>query len=366
MLNITIPTLLLDRKRCLQNIEKMAEKAKLSHAQLRPHLKTPQSLGVAEWFKSFGVSAITVSSLRMAKYFADGGWRDITVAFPINILEASLIETLATNIQLNILVESTESLVHLGEQIHNPVGVFIKMDVGYHRTGVAYQDVTKIEAILDTLARYRIFQFKGFLTHAGHSYKITGEEAAQHIYRNHLAALTQLKNQFIENYPNLILSYSDTPSCSMLEKLEGADELRAGNFVFYDLMQYQIGACGLEDIAVAVACPVVALHPERSEIVVYGGGVHFSKDQLLHPNGHAYYGRVVTLDNDTWHIPAQESYMKSLSQEHGIIKASPDLMAQTKVGDILAVLPVHSCMTADLMPYYQTLDGERIDIWDKK
>jgi len=32
------------------------------------------------------------------------------------------------------------------------------------------------------------------------------------------------------------------------------DEIRPGNFVFYDLMQYRIGSCSVGQIAVAMAC----------------------------------------------------------------------------------------------------------------
>lgn len=365
MHDIAIPTLLLDKQRCLRNIERMVEKAKANHIQLRPHLKTPQSLGVAAWFKDYGIHAAAVSSLRMAKYFANGGWNDITVAFPINILEASLVQELAANIQLNILVEASESLIYLAKHLTHPVGVFLKIDIGYHRTGIAHDNLEAIESILNTLSRHSIFHFKGFLTHAGHTYKTQTLQEVQHIYSIHATALTHLKHQFVNRFPDLKISFGDTPSCSRLEQLYGIDEMRPGNFIFYDLMQYQIGACQLDDIAVAMACPVVALHPERSEIVVYGGGVHFSKDQLPHPNGGSYYGQVVHLDDTTWHFPAAESYLKSVSQEHGIVKASATLLQQTKIGDILGILPVHSCMTADLMPYYQTLDNGRIEIWNK-
>ncbi len=41
-------------------------------------------------------------------------------------------------------------------------------------------------------------------------------------------------------------------------------------------------------------------------------------------------------------------------------RAWPNWRSVCKVGDLLGVLPVHSCLTADLLKEYQTLDGERI------
>ncbi|MDZ7614896.1 MAG: hypothetical protein U5K51_15285 [Flavobacteriaceae bacterium] len=48
--------------------------------------------------------------------------------------------------------------------------------------------------------------------------------------------------------------------------------------------------------------------------------------------------------------------LKSLSQEHGIIKVPEHLIDNYKVGDLLYILPVHSCLTADLMKNYFTAE----------
>ena len=86
MIEIIRPTFVIDKKICLNNIEKMTQKAADNGLRFRPHFKTHQSAEIGEWFRSFGVNAITVSSLQMAKYFAANGWKDITLAFPVNIL----------------------------------------------------------------------------------------------------------------------------------------------------------------------------------------------------------------------------------------------------------------------------------------
>ena len=63
---ITKPTLLIDKKRVLKNIEMMSRKAKDHNLIFRPHFKTHQSLEVGRWFKESGVESITVSSFEMA------------------------------------------------------------------------------------------------------------------------------------------------------------------------------------------------------------------------------------------------------------------------------------------------------------
>jgi D-serine deaminase-like pyridoxal phosphate-dependent protein len=51
-----------------------------------------------------------------------------------------------------------------------------------------------------------------------------------------------------------------------------------------------------------------------------------------------------------------------LTQEHGIIEASQALFQSVNVGDLLAVIPVHSCLTANLLRQYLTLDGKNIEM----
>ena len=104
MLTLTEPTLLLDKQKCIRNIQRMVEKAKKNNVVFRPHFKTHQSHEVGRWFRNEGVTRITVSSLTMAEYFAQDGWKDITVAIPVNVHEKERINRLASTITLNLLV----------------------------------------------------------------------------------------------------------------------------------------------------------------------------------------------------------------------------------------------------------------------
>lgn len=360
---ITVPTLLLDRQKCLNNIQRMVDKANQLGLVLRPHFKTHQSSSIGRWYRQAGVDKITVSSLRMAEYFANDHWLDITVAFPVNLLEIDLINRLAAYIKLNLMVENLESIQFLDRHLRHPVALFFKIDVGTHRTGLDPKEHDLIQRMLEKISTSRNLRFAGFLAHAGHTYRARGKAAVQEVHDTYLPIMAALKERYEHDYPNLLISVGDTPSCSLMQSFPGVDEIRPGNFVFYDTMQAQIGSCTLQDVAVAMACPVVAVHPERNEVVVYGGGIHFSKDRLIQSDGSDTYGVLVEWAQSEWKLPTDTpSYLKALSQEHGIAKVSPALATSVKPGDILTFLPVHSCMTADLMKHYRTLDGEHIEM----
>jgi len=358
--NITKPTLLLDTEKCMANITNMVNKANKNNIDLRPHFKTHQSLEIGRWFKKLGVNKITVSSLDMAKYFAKE-WNDITLAFPINVLEIDTINALAENITLNLLLESTESLDFLAKNLKHSVGCFIKIDVGYHRTGISADDRLFLDEITTKASASKNIVFKGFLAHAGHTYKCRTQAHIQQIHQETKQIMLDLKQAYLKKYPQLIISLGDTPSCSVAEGFTGIDEIRPGNFVFYDLTQNKIGSNSLDQIAVAMACPIVAKNKLRNELVIYGGSVHFSKDKLDDENEGAVFGRLVEKTNHSWASVIEGCYIKSLSQEHGIVNVRPDNWNDFKIGDLIYVLPVHSCLTANAMKSYMDLYGNIID-----
>lgn len=364
-MDITKPTLLLDEKKCRQNIEKMVSRAKQFNCDLRPHFKTHQSLAVGIWFKDYGILKCAVSSIEMAKYFCNGGWNDITVAFPLNVLEMGAVNELAEKIQLTICLESVETAKILNQQLKFPLVVFIKTDAGYHRTGIGAEDFEGIQAILDELSKNTLINFKGFLQHAGHTYQAKGKKEIDKIHAYTSEKMIKLKDHFKTKYADIIISNGDTPTCSVSETFDHIDEMRPGNFVFYDVMQAEIGSCNYADIAVAMACPVVAKHADRNEVIIYGGAVHFSKERI-EKEGKTIYGLIAKIEANGWSQPHLDLYVKKLSQEHGTIHATDEFIEQTKIGDILYVLPIHSCLTANLMGKYYTLAGKEIEMFRYK
>lgn len=362
IMEITQPTLFIDEQKCRLNIRKLVQKAEEEHLRLRPHFKTHQSHKVGRWFREEGVRQITVSSVKMATYFAQDQWDDITIAFPVNILEIKQINHLASTINLNILVESLESIEALNQQLTHGVGVFIKIDVGTHRTGIAPDNYQLLDQLLEAIKRSRYLALKGFLGHAGHSYNARNIDQIQKIHDDSVQLMKQLKGRYQAVWPNLQLSVGDTPTCSQASNFEGIDEIRPGNFVFYDLMQSEIGSCSTTQIAMSMACPIVAKHPDREELVVYGGGVHFSKDSTTVNGIENCFGLAVENTNQSWGSPIENVYLSRLSQEHGIVSAPKAFIEGKNIGDILYFLPIHSCMSISEMKAAYTLRGEAIDV----
>jgi D-serine deaminase-like pyridoxal phosphate-dependent protein len=363
--DIVKPTIILDELRVRSNIRRMAQRARQNQVRFRPHFKTHQSAAIGEWFRAEGVTAITASSVAMATYFADHGWNDITIAFPANVREIDQINQLAARVQLQLLIESEATAHILDRGLSSPVGVWIEADAGSGRSGVPWDNGGMLHAVANAITSSKVLRLQGLLTHAGNSYAARSLQEVTAIHAETITRMQRMRSWLMEyGFLGLEISIGDTPACSMLEAWGDVDEARPGNFVFYDLTQMTIGSCSAEDVGFVVACPVVAVHPERNEIVLYGGAVHLSKEMLPRADGTPSYGAVVWLQDGGWSAPISGAWLRSLSQEHGVVNVTKPAweggLGSVQVGDLLGVLPVHSCLTADLLKEYRTVDGERV------
>lgn len=360
-MNISRPTLILDKEKAIANIRTMQTKAMNLGLSLRPHFKTHQSLSIGRWFKAAGVDRIAVSSVRMAEYFAPE-WDDITIAFPTNVLEIDAINQLASKIRLNLTVYNEEVLHILGSAILHPVSIFLKINIGNNRAGLLPSQQEEIIRFGQAVQSYNQLIFKGVLMHAGHSYAARSPEAILDIHQRCMQQVECLHNFLDQDFPNLMFSYGDTPTCSVANAFPGIHELRPGNFVFYDMAQVQIGSCTVDQVAVALASPVVGKQTDDQTVILYGGGIHLSKDRILMADGQRNFGRIVRFNETGWDVLSPNCYLSSISQEHGVAVLDNQLFKEIEVGDILGILPVHSCMTADLMKSYQTDEKKMIQM----
>jgi D-serine deaminase-like pyridoxal phosphate-dependent protein len=353
------PLLLLDEARAQRNLERMVARAAAAGVRLRPHFKTHQSHAVGRWFRAAGCQAITVSSLAMAEYFAADGWSDITLAFPFHRGMRDRVQALAQRSSFAITLADPAALG--GVHFDNPIELWLKIDVGSHRTGFEPDDLPALRELVAALGQREHIRLRGLLAHAGHSYAARGPAAIARVQHDSLQTLTALRDALSQTAGPLALSIGDTPGCSTHDAFPGVEEIRPGNFIFNDLSQWQIGSCAIDDIAVAMACPVVARHPRRGQLVVHGGAVHFSKDAMDF-DGQRVFGLAVAADGRGWSTLRPELRLVGLSQEHGIVQAPAEVIDTIRPGDTLLFLPVHSCLTADAMGGYQTLTGERLSM----
>ncbi|MCY4525955.1 MAG: alanine racemase [Anaerolineaceae bacterium] len=357
--------MLLNEAVCRANIERMARKAARAGTLLRPHAKTHQSAAVAAWCREAGVTAITTSSVAMARYFADHGWQDISISFPVNWRELGAIAELARRVQLGLLASNEGAARFLAEHLRQAADIWLEVETGDGRSGIRWDQPERLDEMRSVIEAAPHLRLRGLLTHAGHTYDAADAAGAAAVWAESLARLRAAREALrARGCGPLELSPGDTPGCMAAADFDGVDEIRPGNFVFHDLMMRQIGVCGEEDMALGVACPVVDRQPDRRQWVIYGGAVHIARD-ALREDGQMHFGEVAPFDAERgWGEAIPGARLVHLSQEHGLVQTDAAHFDRFQLGDLLVVRPVHACITAHHLRGYRTLCGQWLAMMD--
>ena len=355
---LATPALLLDLDVLERNLARMAERADALGVRLRPHAKTHKCPQVADLQRKNGAAGITVSTLREAEVFADHGFDDITWAFPLILSRVDEALALAARINLSLLIDSRAALEALAARHDGsePVRVWLKVDCGYHRAGLA-PDSEELTALAAEVAATAGLEFAGILTHSGHAYDAADRDAVRAVAEQERSVMADAAARIrAAGVAVPDVSVGSTPAMSAVESLDGITEVRPGNYAFFDHTQCVLGSCEPEDVAVSVLTSVVSRMPDHS--VVDAGALAMSKDP-----GPAAQGRGMGPlydDKRPGHLhPTLQ--LAALSQEHGIVNGP---MA---VGTRLRVMPNHSCLTVACFDEYHVVRGgtvvDRWKIW---
>jgi len=349
------PKLLIDASIVSKNINHFVDKTNKNKIAFTPHFKTHQSKLIGEIFKTFGIHSIKVSSISMANYFMENGWQSITLAFPAHPGMLEEINLLADRCDFTVFVNNKKMARTLAQNIQHDLSFYIEIDTGSGRSGVHWKDLDRIDAILEVFKGLNTIKFKGFYTHTGDSYQSKNKSQIQSCHDITEHAFKSLSDCYAERFSHLKFCSGDTPTASVVEDFGIVNQISAGNFVYYDVMQALMGSCGYNDIAVALAVPVAEIDRPQNKIIVHGGAVHLSKDAVKHPQYGLIYGLPVPLNISGegeicgWGEPLSDSYVLALSQEHGTIFLANEHLDSIQEGDVIGIMPVHSCLTANLM-----------------
>jgi D-serine deaminase-like pyridoxal phosphate-dependent protein len=362
--NLKTPCALIDLDRLERNATHMARRAHELGVRLRPHVKTHKCAEAARIQVRGHFGGITVSTLAEARGFADAGFRDITYAVPIAPQKLTEALEIGSRIdRLAVLIDHMETITAIeGTARAHTVTfpVWLKIDCGLHRAGVNPESDLAV-ALATRLQNSAHIDFRGVLTHAGQSYDAVDREGALAAAREECAVTRVFLERLTEagvRVPEV--SIGSTPTMTAAEKLGGIDEIRPGNYAFFDVFQNAIGSCALDDVAFSVLATVVSAHPEQERAVIDAGALALSKDPgPTHVDPDCGYGRIVTVEDQH---PLPGLRLTSVSQEHGEI-GGPGTAA-LRPGTHLRILPNHSCLAAACFGNYQVIRGtEVVDEW---
>ena len=365
---IETPALLLDRQRMDRNIARMRTHLSELGVQMRPHVKTNKCLEVARRLFNQGCGPITVSTLREARFFLQHGFTDILygVAIAPNKF-AQATELIRMGASLTLILDSMETANLLADYANTEeqdISVVLEIDCDGHRSGLAPESPLIVE-IAHVLRRGGI-EVKGVMTHAGNSYNSKSiPEIEAYACQERDAVLAAVSALRKAGFAAPVVSVGSTPTALFAKDLTGVTEVRAGVFVFFDLVMAGLGVCQLSDIALSVLTTVIGHQPEKGWTIVDAGWMALSRDRGTAAQAvDQGYGVVC----DVHGTPLQDMIVIAANQEHGIIAARDGCLGTMPlpVGTQLRILPNHACATAaQHAGYHVTVDDVPSAYWQR-
>jgi D-serine deaminase-like pyridoxal phosphate-dependent protein len=358
--DLATPCLVLDADRMERNIARLRGKLDGLGASLRPHLKTAKSVDVARRVMTSPAGPATVSTLKEAAQFAAAGVRDILYA--VGIVPAKLPQVLAlraSGADIAVVldtVEQAQAVAEASRKAGTRIPALIEIDCDGHRSGVLPTDRQCLLEIGRALADGA--ELRGVMTHAGGSYAARGGEALQQCAeaerRSVVDAATILREA---GMACPVVSVGSTPTAHHASDLTGVTEVRAGVFMFFDLVMAGVGVCQIDDIAVSVLATVIGHQREKGWILVDAGWMAMSRDRGTSRQAvDQGYGLVCDITGK----PYTDLILADANQEHGIITVRPDsggVLPDLAIGDRVRVLPNHACATGAQHSGYHVVRG---------
>lgn len=354
---LSTPALLLDESRMMRNIARLRARLAELGVSLRPHLKTPKSVDVARRVMDGPGGPATVSTLREAEQFAAGGVRDIL--YGVGVVPSKLPRVSALRrqgVELSVVVDNLDAARAVAEhsrRTNDPIPTLIEIDSDGHRAGVRLEDTADLIAIGHALHAGGA-QLRGVMTHAGESYACRSiDEIVAIAERERAAAVGCAAVLRDAGLPAPVVSVGSTPTAHFARDLSGVTEVRAGVFVFFDLVMAGLEVCAVDDIALSVLATVIGHQPDKGWIIVDAGWMAMSRDRgTASQRIDQGYGIVCSIDG----VPYPDLIMVQANQEQGIIAVRSDSAAslpQLPIGSLVRILPNHACPTAAQHDHYE-------------
>jgi D-serine deaminase-like pyridoxal phosphate-dependent protein len=358
------PNLVLDIAKVKRNAERMSRRVKQLGADLRPHIKTHKCIEVARIQTAGHSGAVTVSTLAEARAFAANRFTKITYAIPIEPGKFDEAIEISRDCELSLITDDVDVPGELNDAARRAnvhLNVFLKVDCGYHRCGVEPTNPAAIE-IPRRISNASNLRFAGILTHAGHSYNCQTQPEVLALAKHERDLMAEFGDALRKEVGEVpIVSIGSTPTITSVDHLDGIDEVRPGNYIFFDAFQATLGSCSFDDCALTVLASVVHRDRDRRKVIIDAGAIALSKDRgPVGINPDCGYGKVLDLTGNDLNLTVSE-----MSQEHGVMMAKDEnLFDRLRVGSRVRVLANHSCLTAAQHAHYNVLEDEHIvDHW---
>lgn len=360
---LATPALLLDVAKVRHNLARLKARLAEHGVAFRPHMKTAKSAALYAEVIGTG-TPITVSTLKEAEEYAAAGATDVTYAVGITPDKLDRVGALRrSGCAVAVILDSVpaaEAVAAWSRAHGDALPAFVEIDADGQRAGLQARRAAEIVAVGRALVDGGA-ELRGVLTHAGDSYAVPGAAAIAAMAETERAATVAAAEALrAAGLPCPVVSVGSTPTALFARDLTGVTEVRAGVFMFQDLVMAGLGVCPVEDIALSVLASVIGHQADKGWTLIDAGWMAMSRDRgtaaLPVDQG---YGLVC----DAGGRPLGDHVVIKVSQEHGIVAARAGGAAKPldlPLGARVRVLPNHACATAAQFQDYVLVEGGRV------
>jgi D-serine deaminase-like pyridoxal phosphate-dependent protein len=324
-----------------RNIDGMQGFAAEHELNLRPHVKTHKCVEIGRLQVDAGAVGITAGNVGEAEVFAEAGFDDIFLAYPIwpAGTKGQRIRRLAGITRLRVGVDNEAAVDALADAMgHEPdrLEVVVEVDCGARRSGAP----PEVAGTLALAARKRGLTPVGVYTYPGHG--SAGADAPERAAQDqHNALTTAVRSLAAVGVTAEVVSAGSTPT---VEYSTGSEitEIRPGEYVFCDLDNLRLRACTEDQLALFVAATVVS---------------DWVPDQVILDVGTKALGREGNPERGYGGIAGERGVLSKLNEYHGFL-ALPTGTLKPGVGTVLPVVPNHVCPVVNCFEELVVTDTE--------
>ena len=167
------PCLVVDVAKVRENVGRMQQQVEACGCRLRPHVKTHKLPFFARMQLEAGAAGITCAKVSEAEVMAQGGVKDIFIAYPM-VGEFRIRRALALQRQVDRLIlavdswEGAQRLSQAAVDANTVLEVRLEVDTGAKRTGIPRERLVELGKAVHSLPGLRltgIYTFKSLVLH---------------------------------------------------------------------------------------------------------------------------------------------------------------------------------------------------------
>lgn len=343
---LSSPSLLLYPEMVKSNLEKI--KNQLGLDRLRPHIKTIKCKELIEMQLDAGIRKFKVATLKEASLLLALGVKDILIAYPLVAFQMEQFIQLAQQhpaVKLQGLVDHMDvakSMNTYAAALGVQLPVFIDINLGMDRTGVAIQDLEIFYHELTALSNLNVVGFHGY---------------DGHIRDVDLAARTTLVESYFQEFLKVRQRIESQVNCRLSCVFGGSNtfpfykrypfvECSPGTFMLWDWGYHVDLPEQAFDFAAILFSRIISKPAINNVCLDLGYKAVASENRIEH--------RV--------HLPEHPNWTpKFQSEEHLVMQVPAEEWEEISVGTAVYLIPYHICPTVAWYPFYQVVQDHRVE-----